>query len=139
MLSAHLFCDPIDWGPDRLASQIAIARHGSDAGSADADGVRSACYQPMSLATSALAASTSSLEALTGLPVLNVGLGFETGQQIHQGLLLGWMDDRNGVQIRMHEPVKEHDRVGAPELDRHTWQGCIHSGIVTGTSHISRV
>ena len=47
--------------------------------------------------------------------VWDVGLKFETGEEIGEGLLLGGMVDLDGVQIDSMQPVEENDRVRAPE------------------------
>jgi hypothetical protein len=60
----------------------------------------------------------------------NVGLTFQTRQQIRQGLPLSGMGDGHRVQIDGHEPVEQHDRIGTSEFEVDLWQGRIHTGIM---------
>ena len=41
----------------------------------------------------------------------DVRLMLQPGQQVHQGLLLSPVTDRDGVEVNRHEPVEEHDGI----------------------------
>lgn len=47
----------------------------------------------------------------------HVGLVLQSREEVRQGLLLGWVPDRNGVQIDGHQPIEEDDGVRPPQID----------------------
>lgn len=68
----------------------------------------------------------------------NVRLLPETSKEIRQRLLLGRMIDRHIIEVNAHEPVKEDDGVGPPELQLHPWHRGIHAAMMPEGTPASR-